>query len=97
MSYSGERTSNEARLGAALATSTLKDEVREQPARFSRARRYLGFLGVAMAIPFFVWLPLGFLESVPSMAEVFGIAGLRIPASFTIGGLLLAAIGFHEI
>ena len=96
MSYSRECTSTDARLGATAANAALKDEVREQPARFTRARCYLGFLGVAMAAPFFVWLPLGFLESVPSMVEVFGIVGLRIPASITIGGLLLAAIGFHE-
>jgi hypothetical protein len=43
-----------------------------------------------------VWLPLGFLEAVPSMLEIFGMLGLRTPASITIGGLLLAAIGFHE-
>jgi hypothetical protein len=97
MSYSGERTSTDARLGATAATSPLKVGVPAQPGRFTGARRYIGFLGIAMALPFFVWLPLGFVESVPSMLEVFGMVGLRIPASITIGGLLLAAIGFHEI
>jgi len=57
----------------------------------------LGLLGVAMALPFFVWVPLGFLETVPSMVDVFGEAGLRTPASITVGGLLVAALGFHEI
>jgi hypothetical protein len=74
----------------------LKDEVPARPKKFTRARRYIGFLGIAMAFPFFLWLPLGFLEAVPSMLEVFGMVGLRTPASITIGGLLLAAIGFHE-
>lgn len=96
MSYPGERTSIDMRLGATAATVPSKDEPSKQSGRFTRVRRYIGFLGIAMAFPFFVWLPLGFMESVPSMIEVFGMVGLRIPASITIGGLLLAAIGFHE-
>jgi hypothetical protein len=96
MSYSGEPTSTHARLGASAAMVSLKDEVPARPKKFTRARRYIGFLGIAMAFPFFVWLPLGFLEAVPSMLEIFGMLGLRTPASITIGGLLLAAIGFHE-
>jgi hypothetical protein len=31
------------------------------------------------------------------MIDVFGVVGLRFPAAVTISGLLLAAIGFHEI
>jgi hypothetical protein len=31
------------------------------------------------------------------MIDVFGVVGLRIPAAFTIAGLLLAAIGFHQV
>jgi hypothetical protein len=57
----------------------------------------LGFLGVAIAAPFFLWVPLGFLGLVPSMIDVFGIVGLRFPAALTIAGLLLAAIGFHRL
>jgi hypothetical protein len=53
-------------------------------------------MGAVAALPFFAWLPLGLLESVPSMVDVFGIPGLRVPASIVVGGLLLAAIGFHE-
>lgn len=30
------------------------------------------------------------------MIDVFGTAGMRTPAAFTIAGLLLAAIGFFE-
>jgi hypothetical protein len=59
-------------------------------------RRALGFLGIVAALPFFAWLPIGLLDSVPSMVDVFGIPGLRIPASVAIGGLLIAAIGFHQ-
>lgn len=61
------------------------------------AKRLLGFMGVAAALPFFVWLPLGWLGAVPTIVDVFGMTGLRIPAGFTVGGLLLAAIGFHEV
>lgn len=60
-----------------------------------RLLRLLGPLGLAAALPFFVWLPLGWFEAVPSVVDVFGMAGLRIPAGITVGGLLLAAIGFH--
>jgi len=59
-------------------------------------RRMLGVLGAITALPFFAWLPLGLLEFVPSMMDVFGIPGLRIPASLTIGGLLVAAVAFYE-
>jgi hypothetical protein len=58
--------------------------------------RGLGWAGVLMAIPFFVWVPVAWVGLVPSMVDVFGVVGLRTPASITIGGLLLAAIGFHK-
>ena len=61
-----------------------------------RARRVIGSVGIFLALPFFVWLPLGMLESVPSMVDVFGVIGLRIPASTTVAGLLIAAIAFWE-
>ena len=64
--------------------------------RGARLLRLAGCTGVAVALPFFVWFALGFLEAVPSMLAVFGIEGLRIPASITVGGLLLAAVGFHD-
>jgi hypothetical protein len=56
----------------------------------------LGWLGLVIAVPFFLWVPLGFTGLVPPMIDVFGVVGLRIPAGATIAGLLLAAIGFHE-
>ncbi|MDG1000353.1 MAG: hypothetical protein P8P54_04090 [Pseudomonadales bacterium] len=55
-----------------------------------------GWFGVAIAAPFFLWLPLGILGVVPSMIDVFGVVGMRIPASVTIAGLLSAAVGFHQ-
>lgn len=61
-----------------------------------RWRRVLGVMGALAAAPFFLWFALGSLDAVPSMVDVFGLPGLRIPASITIGGLLLAAIGFYE-
>ena len=39
---------------------------------------------------------LGWLGLVPSLIEVFGMQGLRIPAGVAVGGLLLAAIGFND-
>lgn len=59
--------------------------------------RSVGWLGVIIAAPFFLWVPLGFTELIPSMIDVFGVVGLRIPAGVTIAGLLIAAIGFHQI
>ena len=61
-----------------------------------RWRRVLGVMGAVAALPFFAWLPLGLLDSVPSLVDVFGVPGLRIPASIVIGGLLVAAVGFYE-
>lgn len=55
-----------------------------------------GWIGVIVAAPFFLWVPLGLIGLAPSMIDVFGIVGLRIPAAVTIAGLLLAAIGFHR-
>ena len=66
------------------------------PAGYSRGLRALGWVGVALAVPFFAWVPLAFISPLPSMIDVFGVVGLRIPASITIGGLLMAAIGFHK-
>ncbi|MGB5177708.1 MAG: hypothetical protein WBP44_03155 [Gammaproteobacteria bacterium] len=43
-----------------------------------------------------IWLLIGWFGWVPTMVEVFGIAGMRIPASVAVGGLLLAAISFWK-
>ena len=62
----------------------------------SRWLRALGWFGVVLAAPFFLWFPLGALTPLPSMIDVFGVVGMRIPASLTVAGLLLAAVGFHR-
>ncbi len=62
-----------------------------------RLSRTLGALGVLTAFPFFLWFALGWFEVVPSMVDTFGVEGLRTPAAITVGGLLLAAIGFHDV
>ena len=62
----------------------------------SRLLHLVGWLGLIIAAPFFLWVPLGLTGLIPPMIDVFGIVGLRIPAAATIAGLLLAAIGFHE-
>lgn len=59
-------------------------------------RRVAGYAGLLLAMPFFVWLVAGWFPGVPSMADVFGIPGLRWPASLAVLGLLVAAIGFWE-
>ena len=56
----------------------------------------LGFLGVTVAACLLIWLVIGWFGWVPSMVEVFGIVGMRTPASFAVGGLLLAAISFWK-
>ncbi len=63
----------------------------------SRLLYVAGWLGVVIATPFFLWVPLGLTGLVPSMIDVFGIVGLRLPAGVTIAGLLLAAVGFHRV
>ncbi|MBN8429504.1 hypothetical protein JF535_01445 [Microbulbifer salipaludis] len=59
-------------------------------------RRWLGYLGLALVLPWVVWCLLGLLGVVPSLVTVFGIPGLRIPASVAIAGLLIAALGFYH-
>jgi hypothetical protein len=56
-----------------------------------------GWVGVVIATPFFLWVPLGLIGLAPSMIDVFGIVGLRTPAAVTIAGLMLAAVGFHQV
>lgn len=59
-------------------------------------KKVLRLLGISMAIPFFIWVPLGLLPSIPSIIDVFGIDGLKLPTGIVIGGLMLAAIGYEE-
>lgn len=59
-------------------------------------RRILRVLGIAMALPFLIWLAVGLLPGIPSIVDVFGVTGLKTPAAIVIAGLLLAAIGFED-
>jgi len=68
----------------------------KRPADLSRLRFSLGVLGIVVAAAFFVWLLAGWLGWMPSMADVFGVAGMRTPAAITVAALLLAAIAFWE-
>ena len=77
-----------------LNTDTLATRQNESKQQLLRS---VGWLGVIIAAPFFLWVPLGLTALIPSMIDVFGVVGLRIPAGVTIAGLLLAAIGFHQI
>ncbi|MCA1778521.1 MAG: hypothetical protein LC637_03805 [Xanthomonadaceae bacterium] len=61
-----------------------------------RLRLIVGVVGCTTAAFFFAWLLLGLVPGIPSLVEVFGVSGVRTPASITIAGLLLAAIGFYE-
>ena len=81
-------------------SKTAQPRKREQSFdRHSPKRRFLraaGWAGVLVAVPFFIWVPAAWVGLVPSMIDTFGVVGLRTPASITISGLLLAAIGFHK-
>lgn len=59
-------------------------------------RRYLGYLGIVLALPWAIWFIAGLFGWEPSLITVFGVPGLRIPATCAIAGLLLAAIGFWQ-
>lgn len=49
-----------------------------------------------VAFSFMGWALIGLVPGIPSLIDVFGLPGIRVPAAITIGGLLLAAVGFHE-
>jgi hypothetical protein len=53
-------------------------------------------VGVLTAAFFFIWLRLGWVGWAPSMPDIFGVAGMRTPASITVAGLLFAAISFRD-
>jgi hypothetical protein len=59
-------------------------------------RLLLGVAGALTAAFFFVWLLFGWFGWVPGMVAVFGVTGMRTPASITVAGLLLAAIAFRD-
>ena len=61
-----------------------------------RIRRSIGLAAVTVALAFFIWIPLGLVPSIPSMVDVFGIAGIRYPASAAIAALLTAAVAFND-
>ncbi|GAA5524580.1 hypothetical protein Maes01_01137 [Microbulbifer aestuariivivens] len=65
-------------------------------ARCRRARRIVGWVGLALVLPFAIWLLLAALQLAPSLVAVFGVPGLRMPAAVVISGLLIAAIGFWD-
>ena len=59
-------------------------------------RAVTGVVGITLAVFFLAWLLVGWLGWVPAMVDLFGVDGMRTPASFTVAGLLLAAISFWE-
>jgi hypothetical protein len=65
-------------------------------ARLGWFRLSLGLLGVSLAGAFLIWLLIGGYGWVPSMVEIFGVAGMRTPAAISVAGLLLAAVSFRE-
>lgn len=54
------------------------------------------FVGIGLVAPFFIWLLLGVLPAVPSIIDVFGMSGLRVPTGIVIAGLMIAAFGFED-
>lgn len=67
-----------------------------EPGAVKRIRLLAGIAGCTVAGFFLAWLLLGLVPGIPSMIDIFGMGGMRTPASITIAGLLLAAIGFFE-
>jgi hypothetical protein len=67
-----------------------------EPPVLKRLRRGAGVLGLMVSLALILWVPVGLVPGVPGPIDVFGIDGLREPASFAVGGLVLAAIGFFE-
>ena len=59
-------------------------------------RPVLAFGGLTATALMFIWLMGGLIGFTPSLIDVFGIEGLRIPAGIAIGGLLVSAIGFNK-
>lgn len=64
--------------------------------RLDIVKKVARVLGLCMAAPFFAWLLVGFIPAVPSIIDVFGMPGLRIPTGIVIAGLMLAAFGFED-
>ena len=69
---------------------------RQHPFVLEKIKKICRVLGICLALPFFVWLLLGFFPGVPSIIDVFGMDGLRYPTGVVIGGLMLAAFGYEE-
>ena len=74
----------------------VKDKVNNRSPLLEGIKKVSRALGIAMALPFFIWVVLGLIPSVPSIVDVFGIDGLKIPTSIVIAGLMLAAIGYED-
>lgn len=72
------------------------DFLKTHPTRVVAIKKLLTVLGIGLALPIFFWLPLGLIPAIPSIIDVFGVTGLKVPGSIAIGGLLLAAIGFED-
>ncbi len=70
--------------------------MKTHPTRVVAVKKVLRVLGIGLALPIFIWLPLGLIPSIPSIIDVFGVTGLKVPSGIVIGGLLLAAIGFED-
>lgn len=67
--------------------------------RYSKTSRILhvvGITGVTISSIMLIWFLAGLTGVIPSMIEIFGVPGLRLPAGIAISGLLAASIGFNE-
>lgn len=67
-----------------------------QRSKFLRFRHLIGIAGLIGASFMLVWLITSLLGLTVSIVDIFGIEGIRTPAGITIGGLMLAAIGFNK-
>ncbi|MGB5708146.1 MAG: hypothetical protein WBM41_15100 [Arenicellales bacterium] len=73
-----------------------KTEVDTGRPKTAKALRLFGVFGITMSSAMLLWFLIGLLGLVPSMIDVFGVPGLRVPAGIAISGLLAASIGFSD-
>ncbi len=64
--------------------------------KISMIMRFIGIAGVLASSAMFIWFLTGLTGAIPSLVDVFGVPGLRVPAGIAISGLLAASVGFHD-
>jgi hypothetical protein len=69
---------------------------KQRSSHLDTVKKVARVLGIVIAASFCIWLIVGVIPVVPSIIDVFGMGGLRVPTGIVIGGLMLAAFGFAD-